>query len=72
MKLFAFFSLVCFRFVKVSNGDGKSLQVGDAVALIKGEGRSLRRKEKRARVEQIRASLGLSDSMRTPMVLAVL
>lgn len=53
--------------MEVSNGDGKSLQVGDAVALIKGEGKSLRRKEKRARIEQIRASLGLSDSMRTPM-----
>ncbi|KAJ8450634.1 hypothetical protein Cgig2_020271 [Carnegiea gigantea] len=53
--------------IPVSNGDGKSLQVGDAVALIKGEGKSVRRKEKRARVEQIRASLGLSDSMRTPM-----
>ncbi|KAL2932771.1 Kelch domain-containing protein 4 [Bienertia sinuspersici] len=47
--------------------DGKSLQVGEAVALIKGKGKSLRRKEKRARIEQIRASLGLSDSMRTPM-----
>lgn len=53
--------------MEFSNGDGKSLQVGDAVALIKGEGKSLRRKEKRARIEQIRASLGLSDSMRTPM-----
>ncbi|KAL9228416.1 hypothetical protein vseg_004002 [Gypsophila vaccaria] len=46
--------------------DEKSLKVGDAVALIKGQGKSLRRKEKRARIEQIRASLGLSDSMRTP------
>ncbi|KAG6686327.1 hypothetical protein I3842_11G011900 [Carya illinoinensis] len=47
-------------------GDG-SLQMGDAVALIKGKGKTLRRKEKRARIEQIRASLGLSDSQRTPM-----
>ncbi|KAE8123982.1 hypothetical protein FH972_018895 [Carpinus fangiana] len=47
-----------------SNGD---LQMGDAVALIKGKGKSLRRKEKRARIEQIRASLGLSDSQRTPV-----
>ncbi|KAG2678643.1 hypothetical protein I3760_11G011700 [Carya illinoinensis] len=47
-------------------GDG-SLQMGDTVALIKGKGKTLRRKEKRARIEQIRASLGLSDSQRTPM-----
>ncbi|MFS7971619.1 putative kelch-type beta propeller [Helianthus anomalus] len=40
--------------------------LGDAVAIIKGEGKKLRRKEKRARIEQIRASLGLSDSQRTP------
>ena len=43
--------------------------MGDAVALIKGEGKNLRRKEKRARIEQIRANLGLSDSQRTPMVI---
>jgi hypothetical protein len=43
--------------------------MGDAVALIKGKGKNLRRKEKRARIEQIRASLGLSDSQRTPVVL---
>ena len=42
--------------------------MGDAVALIKGQGKNLRRKEKRARIEQIRASLGLSDSQRTPVV----
>ncbi|KAE9467513.1 hypothetical protein C3L33_00577, partial [Rhododendron williamsianum] len=51
--------------------DGKSgpssLELGDAVALIKGEGKNLRRKDKRARIEQIRVSLGLSDSQRTPM-----
>ncbi|KAI4343661.1 hypothetical protein L6164_010983 [Bauhinia variegata] len=45
----------------------KSAQVGDAVALIKGAGKNLRRKERRSRIEQIRASLGLSDSQRTPM-----
>ncbi|KAJ4712503.1 kelch domain-containing protein 4 [Melia azedarach] len=44
-----------------------SLQMGDAVAIIKGKGKNLRRKEKRARIEQIRANLGLSDSQRTPM-----
>ncbi|XP_022843585.1 kelch domain-containing protein 4 isoform X1 [Olea europaea var. sylvestris] len=49
-----------------SSGD-RSLQMGDAVAIIKGEGKNLRRKEKRARIEQIRASLGLSDSQRTPV-----
>ncbi|PKI66611.1 hypothetical protein CRG98_012953 [Punica granatum] len=35
--------------------------------MIKGEGKTLRRKEKRLRIEQIRANLGLSDSQRTPM-----
>ena len=58
--------------MKDVNDDEKSRQIGDAVALIKGEGKNLRRKEKRARIEQIRASLGLSDSMRTPVVNAVL
>lgn len=48
-------------------GNNGSQKVGDAVALIKGEGRNLRRKDKRARIEQIRANLGLSDSQRTPM-----
>lgn len=43
----------------------------DAVAIIKGEKKNLRRKEKRARIEQIRANLGLSDAQRTPTVLAV-
>ncbi|KAK2405128.1 acyl-CoA-binding domain-containing protein [Trifolium repens] len=42
-------------------------QVGDAVALIKGGIKKLRRKERRSRIEQIRASLGLSDSQRTPL-----
>ncbi|PWA43986.1 galactose oxidase/kelch repeat superfamily protein [Artemisia annua] len=37
-----------------------------AVAIIKGAGKKLRRKEKKARIEQIRASLGLSDLQRTP------
>ncbi|KAJ4961354.1 hypothetical protein NE237_021264 [Protea cynaroides] len=46
----------------------KSLDVGDAVAILKGEGKTLRRKEKRARIEQIRANLGLSDSQRTPVL----
>lgn len=58
--------------MKAVSADGKARQVGDAVALIKGEGKNLRRKEKRARIEQIRASLGLSDTMRTPAVLAAL
>ncbi|KAL1323432.1 hypothetical protein HN51_033779 [Arachis hypogaea] len=44
-----------------------SVQMGDAVALIKGVGKNLRRKERRSRIEQIRASLGLSDSQRTPL-----
>ncbi|KAK6920577.1 protein of unknown function DUF4110 [Dillenia turbinata] len=48
------------------NDDGGKA-VGDAVALLRGEGKALRRKEKRTRIEQIRASLGLSDSQRTPM-----
>ncbi|CAH9118258.1 unnamed protein product [Cuscuta europaea] len=44
----------------------RSIKMGDAVAIVKGEGKTLRRKEKRARIEQIRAHLGLSDSQRTP------
>lgn len=51
------------------NATPGSLQMGDAVAIIRGQGKSLRRKEKRARIEQIRAKLGLSDSQKTPMVL---
>ncbi|XP_014498476.1 kelch domain-containing protein 4 [Vigna radiata var. radiata] len=47
--------------------ENASVEVGDAVALIKGVGKNLRRKERRSRIEQIRASLGLSDSQRTPM-----
>lgn len=46
------------------------MEMGNAVAIIKGEGKSMRRKEKKARIEQIRASLGLSDSQRTPVVLS--
>ncbi|XP_050223976.1 uncharacterized protein LOC126673761 [Mercurialis annua] len=49
------------------NDGSSSLKVGDAVAMIKGEKKNLRRKEKRARIEQIRANLGLSDSQRTPV-----
>lgn len=46
-----------------------SVKVGEVVAMIKGEGKALRRKEKRARIEQIKANLGLSDSQRTPAVI---
>ncbi|KAK6250201.1 hypothetical protein SCA6_004206 [Theobroma cacao] len=52
---------------EASNDGAGSLQMGDAVAFVRGEGKNLRRKEKRARIEQIRANLGLSDSQRTPM-----
>ncbi|KAE8730911.1 C2H2-like zinc finger protein isoform 1 [Hibiscus syriacus] len=51
-----------------TNDGPRSLQMGDAVALIRGTGKNLRRKEKRARIEQIRPNLGLSDSQRTPTV----
>ncbi|KAM7475709.1 hypothetical protein LguiB_022952 [Lonicera macranthoides] len=55
--------------IKARNGGSTStsLELGDAVAIIKGGVKKLRRKEKRARIEQIRASLGLSDLQRTPM-----
>uniref|UniRef100_A0A7N0RII9 DUF4110 domain-containing protein n=1 Tax=Kalanchoe fedtschenkoi TaxID=63787 RepID=A0A7N0RII9_KALFE len=52
--------------MEAGNG-GDSMEIGDAVAMIKGNGKNLRRKEKRARIELIRANLGLSDSQRTPM-----
>ncbi|KAL6963823.1 hypothetical protein U1Q18_034828 [Sarracenia purpurea var. burkii] len=54
--------------IPARKSDSRSLELGDAVAILKGEGKNLRRKEKRARIEQIRASLGLSDSQRTPML----
>ncbi|KAF9602948.1 hypothetical protein IFM89_032830 [Coptis chinensis] len=44
----------------------KSVETADAVSVIKGEVKNLRRKEKRLRIEHIRANLGLSDSQRTP------
>lgn len=51
-----------------SEGDGEGrLDMGDAVSFLKGEKTNLRRKEKRARIEQIRVTLGLSDSQRTPL-----
>ncbi|XP_072981687.1 uncharacterized protein [Typha angustifolia] len=53
---------------KGSEEDGEgALDIGTAVSLLKGEKKNLRRKEKRARIEQIRVTLGLSDSQRTPM-----
>ncbi|KAK9291643.1 hypothetical protein L1049_019592 [Liquidambar formosana] len=55
--------------VEAKTDGASSLKMGDAVAIIKGQGKNLRRKEKRARIEQIRANLGLSDSQRTPIVL---
>nr|GMD95931.1 kelch domain-containing protein 4 [Ipomoea batatas] len=48
------------------NTGSTSVKIGDAVAIMRGEGKTLRRKEKRARIEQIRVHLGLSDSHRTP------
>ncbi|KAM0899903.1 hypothetical protein ACQ4PT_020978 [Festuca glaucescens] len=45
----------------------KNVDMSGAVSLLKGERKNLRRKEKRARIEQIRVILGLSDSQRTPM-----
>ncbi|CAA6659587.1 unnamed protein product [Spirodela intermedia] len=48
------------------NGES-TMNTEDAVAILKGEGKNLRRKEKRMRIEQIRVTLGLSDSQRTPM-----
>ncbi|TVU15527.1 hypothetical protein EJB05_39051 [Eragrostis curvula] len=51
-----------------SDGDAeKNVDMSSAVSLLKGESKTMRRKEKRARIEQIRVILGLSDSQRTPM-----
>ncbi|KAL5717823.1 hypothetical protein ACHQM5_010786 [Ranunculus cassubicifolius] len=52
--------------VEVGEDGVKSIEMKDAVSVLKGEVKKLRRKEKRARIEQIRANLGLSDSQRTP------
>ncbi|XP_020266266.1 putative aconitate hydratase, cytoplasmic [Asparagus officinalis] len=46
----------------------KTLDAESVVSILKGEKKNLRRKEKRARIDQIRVTLGLSDSQRTPMV----
>jgi hypothetical protein len=43
--------------------------MASAVSLLKGGSKTMCRKEKRARIEQIRVILGLSDSQRTPMVM---
>ncbi|XP_078172204.1 galactose oxidase/kelch repeat superfamily protein [Carex rostrata] len=53
--------------VMMETDDKKALDMASAVSLLKGEKKKLRRKEKRARIEQIRITLGLSDSQRTPM-----
>ncbi|KAF3793696.1 Kelch domain-containing protein 4 [Nymphaea thermarum] len=45
-----------------------NLGIEAAVAILTGKGVTLRRKERRARIDQIRANLGLSESQRTPMV----
>ncbi|KAK8944048.1 hypothetical protein KSP40_PGU009415 [Platanthera guangdongensis] len=47
--------------------DMETIALGNAVSIIRGEKKNVRRKEKRARIEQIRISLGLADSQRTPM-----
>ncbi|XP_031480330.1 uncharacterized protein LOC116250664 [Nymphaea colorata] len=44
-----------------------NLGIEAAVAILTGKGVTLRRKERRARIDQIRANLGLSESQRTPM-----
>ena len=46
--------------------------MSSAVSLLKGESKTMHRKEKRARIEQIRVILGLSDSQRTPVVMLYL
>ncbi|KAK3144441.1 hypothetical protein QOZ80_4AG0313120 [Eleusine coracana subsp. coracana] len=51
-----------------SDGDAKkNVDMASAVSLLKGGSKTMRRKEKRARIEQIRVILGLSDSQRTPV-----
>lgn len=60
-----------YMYAKGGNTGSTSVKIGDAVAIMRGEGKTLRRKEKRTRIEQIRAHLGLSDSHRTPAVLQI-
>jgi len=52
-----------------NESDKGPLGVEDAAAILRGEGRKLRRKERRAKIDQIRAELGLADSQRTPLVM---
>lgn len=49
----------------------KAMDLGNAVSILRGEKKNIRRKEKRARIEQIRISLGLADSQRTPVVFSL-
>lgn len=60
---------VSYSFSQSEDEVEKTLDAESAVSILKGEKKNLRRKEKRARIEQIRVTLGLSDSQRTPMVL---
>ncbi|KAF8703506.1 hypothetical protein HU200_032314 [Digitaria exilis] len=56
----------------IPSDEDAAKNVSSAVSLLKGESKTMRRKEKRARMEQIRVILGLSDSQRTPVVMLTL
>ncbi|KAF8715127.1 hypothetical protein HU200_027681 [Digitaria exilis] len=60
---------VCTRAAVFKSDEDAARNVSSAVSLLKGESKTMRRKEKRARIEQIRVILGLSDSQRTPVVM---
>jgi hypothetical protein len=42
-----------------------------AAALLRGEGKKLQRKDRKAEIARIRAELGLADAVRTPAVWAL-
>lgn len=59
---------ICDPHMPLQSDEDAAKNVSSAVSLLKGESKTMRRKEKRARIEQIRVILGLSDSQRTPVV----
>jgi len=56
--------------MQVSNGGSSSTRSAAeaAAAVLRGEGKKLQRKDRKAEISRIRAELGLADSGRTPNV----
>eukprot|EP00252_Welwitschia_mirabilis_P025917 TRINITY_DN8274_c0_g1_i1.p1 TRINITY_DN8274_c0_g1~~TRINITY_DN8274_c0_g1_i1.p1 ORF type:complete len:671 (-),score=183.49 TRINITY_DN8274_c0_g1_i1:463-2475(-) len=50
-----------------NESEKESIEVEEAARILRGEGKRLHRKERRAKIDQIRAELGLADAQRTPL-----